>query len=324
MRQNPYKIGRTKGISPRLKDKLKQLPTLKGREGRWFRRVLIGLGVIILALILVRFFKPETQLMSSVEIRRIESAGVLNVAVRDDMPCFCENGVGFEAELAKLIAKRILPDSDEPVRLVPCSSTTVTTKLKDGSVDIAIALQTSGQGSDYSYSYTYYSDKIEFVTLDAENVDKGLGELTVGYVTETAAGKKFASYVKELAAAPEQGMIDRLLRRPKPTADPNTAVFVETKKYGSFDELIAALKRGDIDAAVMTAAYVNKYFKVLAEQTEAPEWYLCAQDAGTVDYCVMCSSDEPALVQLADMLIYELKESGELGRLVQKYLSELP
>lgn len=324
MRQNPYKIGRTTGLSPRLKDKLKQLPTLKGREGRWLRRTLIAAGVIILALILIKFFKPETQLMSSVEIRRIESAGVLNVAVRDDMPCFCENGEGFEAELAKLIAERILPDADDPVRLVPCTSTTVTTKLKDGSVDIAIALQTSGQGSAYSYSYTYYSDKIELVTLDAANVDKGLGEMLIGYIPETSAGSKFASYASELGAAPAQGMIDRLLRRPKPTPDPETAIVVETKKYGSFDELIAALKRGDVDAAVMTSAYVNKYFNVLAEQTDVPEWYLCSAEAGAVDYCMMCTSDEPALMQLADMLIYELKENGELDRLAQKYLSELP
>ena len=324
MRSNPYKIGRTKGISPRLKDKLKQLPTLKGHEGRWFRRVLIFIGVVLAALIAIRFFKPETQLMSSVEIKRIESNGVLSVGVRDDMPGFCEDGVGLEAELAKLLAKKILPESDEPVRFVPCSSTTVTTKLKDGSIDVAVALQPAGQGSAYAYSYTYYSDRIRLVSIKPENVTKGLDELTIGYIPETPAGSKFAAFAKELGAAPEQGIVDRLLRRPKPTPDPNTAIMVETRKYGSFDELLSALKRGDIDAAVMTDAYVNKYFIVLAEETDVPEWHLCNEEIGSVDYCMLCSSDEPALMQLADMLIYELKENGTLDKLISEYVAKLP
>ncbi|MBR3383250.1 MAG: transporter substrate-binding domain-containing protein [Clostridia bacterium] len=324
MRQNPYKIGRTKGISPRLKDKLKQLPTLKGYEGRWFRRVLIGIGVVLAALIAIHFLKPETQLMSSVEIKRIESAGVLTVGVRDDMPGFCENGTGLEAELAKLLAERILPDTEGAVRFVPCSSTTVTTKLKDGSIDVAIALQPNGQGSAYSYSYPYYSDKISLVTLDPANVDKGLGELTIGYIPGTAAGSRFASYAAELGAAPEQGIVDRLLRRPKPTPDPETAIMVETRRFGSIDELLSALKSGAVDAIALPGAYLNKYFNDLAGETDAGQFYICRADVGSVDYCMLCSSDEPALMQLADMLIYELKENGTLERLTKEYLSDLP
>lgn len=324
MRQNPYKIGKTRGISPRLKDKLKQLPTLKGHEGRWLRRALIAVGVLIIALVAIKFFKPETELMSSVEIKRIETKGILSVGVRDDMPGFCEGGMGLEAELARLLADRILPDSDEPLKLVPCSSRTLLTKLQDDSIDIAIAMQPSGQGSSYAYSYPYFSDNVLLVTLDESNTQKGLDELTIGYIPETAAGDVFSSFVSKLSAAPEQGLIDRLLRRPKPTADPNTAIEVDSQRYGSYEELIGALKRGSIDAAVMAGGYVNKYFSVLKEQIEVDSYYIFDVGIGSVDYCMISSSDEPALTQLADMLVYDLKESGELERLTNKYLKDIP
>ena len=319
MRRNPYKIGRSGGISPRLKDKLKQLPSLKGHEGRWLRRALIAIGVLILVIIAIRFFKPETQLMNTVEIQRIEQRGILKVGVRDDMPGFCENGVGLEAELAELLAVRLLPDSEEPLKLVPCTSKTALMKLKDDSIDIAIAMQPAGQGSAYSYSYPYYSDPIRIVTISQENAAKDLGELRVGYISDSAVGSVFSSYVTKLTAVPEQGMIDKLLRRPKPTADPN-GIVVDTAKFGSYDELIDALKRGEIDAAALSEAYVNKYFNVLKEDFGLDEYYFADAEIGSVNYCMISSSDEPALTQLADMLIYELKENGMLDTLALKHI----
>ena len=106
MRRNPYKIGRSRGISPRLKDKLKQLPSLKGREGRWLRRALIGVGVLILAVIAVKFFKPETQLMNTVEIQRIEQRGILKIGVRDDIPGFCQDGKGLQTGCCRIPKSR--------------------------------------------------------------------------------------------------------------------------------------------------------------------------------------------------------------------------
>ena len=140
MRRNPYKIGRSEGRFASFLKRSGIKLTLKGREGRFLRTVLIALGAIILLIALFKFLKPETQLMSSVEIRRIESRGTLNVGVRGDMPGFCEGGEGLEAELAKLLAKRILPDSADPCRLNVCSPKSVSAKLSDGTVDIAIAL----------------------------------------------------------------------------------------------------------------------------------------------------------------------------------------
>lgn len=318
MRSNPYKIGKSRGVSPRLKQRLGSI-TLKGHEGRWWRRAIAAVGIIILALILARVLKPETQLMNSVEIRRIEAKGMLSVAVRDDVPGFCEDGEGLEAELAKLLAKKILPDSEDPVKLVPCSSRTALTKLSDGSVDIAIALQTSGQGSKYSYSYPYYEDRVLLVTLSAENREKAPTELKIGYIPGTAAGSAFEAYVKRITGAEEQGILEKLLRRAKPTPDPASVVTVDSAKFGSYDELIAALTRGSVDAIAISEVNANKYFRVMGADLGLPEPYVLTTTVGTLKYCILASSDEPALTQIADMLIYGMQEDGSLDALRAKY-----
>ncbi|MBQ1818463.1 MAG: transporter substrate-binding domain-containing protein [Clostridia bacterium] len=322
MRRNPYKIGRTRGISPRLKQWLNNLPSLKGHEGRWLRRGLIFILLIPIALLAVHFLKPETSLQNSVEIGRVRSKGVLTVAVRSDMPGFCENGEGLEAELALRLARRILPDAEEPLKLVPVTSTTVTTKLADGSVDLAAALKTKSSGSGYAYSYAYYTDTVYAVTLDRAHVSQPVHELRVGYIPNTPAGTVFASYVRELTAAPEQSMLDKLLRRPAPTAAPGSITSVDTVRLGSYEELLDALLSGRIDAAVMAGAYVHKYFEAEREALELPECYLLEQTVGEVEYRFMANSEDPALTRLADMMIYEMKSSGELDKLVEKYIGQ--
>lgn len=319
MRRNPYKIGKSGGLSPRFMQRFGRFFTLKGPDGRWLRIVIGAAAAILGVVIAAAALRPETQLMNSVEIRRIESKGILSVAVRDDMPGFCENGEGLEAELARLIAQRILPDSEDPVKLVPCSSKTVSTKLADGTVDIAIALQPKGGSSSYSYSYPYYTDRVLLVTLAEANVTKDPSELRIGYIPETPAGKVFASYVSKVTAAAEQSMIDKLLRRPKPTPDPETAVTIDSVKFGSFDELLQALSRGQIDAAVMAGADHRKYF-VIPTGEAATRWFLCDAVIGELQYCMIASSDEPALMQIADMLIYEMQENGSLKELIGKYM----
>lgn len=324
MRRNPYKIGKSGGFSPRLKQWLNNLPSLKGHEGRWLRRALIAIVLIPIVIAAIHFLKPETQLMNSVEINRIRSKGVLTVAVRDDVPGFCEGGVGLEAELARLLAERILPGSEDPLRLVPCTSTTVTTKLSDGTVDMAAALRTKADGSGYSYSYSYYTDTVFLVTLDRSLVEAEPHELRIGYIPGTAAGSAFASYVKEITALPEQSMIDKLLRRPAPTAEPGSVTNVDTSKFGSYDELIDALVSGRIDAAAMPGVSVARYFGSGDDEEGLPECCLCKTTVGKLEYRLESSSDEPALTRIADMMIYEMKNSGELDALVEKYLADIP
>ncbi|MCR5611124.1 MAG: transporter substrate-binding domain-containing protein [Clostridiales bacterium] len=319
MRINPYKIGKSSrfGISPRIKQRFNKLPTLKGPEGKWWRRGLIAVGVILLALIVYHFLKPETSLMSSVEVKRVENRGMLTVGVRYDMPGFSEDGEGLEVELAMLLARKLLPDSDDPLKLVECTSKTVSTKLKDGTIDVAIALQT--KSSSYACSYPYFTDKVYLVTLNALNKAKTPPEMRIGYIPETAAGSVFSAYVLRVTSAAERTLVDKILGRPTPTPDPATAVTIDAVKLGSYDELISALKSGEIDAAVMAGAYVTKYFDVSPELSGVGEYYLCDTVIGSLEYCIVASKDDPAFASIADMLIYRLNEDGTLKELKQKY-----
>lgn len=321
MRRNPYRIGKSRsfGISPRIKRRFNKLPTLKGYEGRWWRRALIAAGVVITALIVFYFIMPERSLMASVEVKRIENKGVLSVGVRDDMPGFCENGEGLEAELALLLAEKILPDSDDPLRLVSCTSKTVSTKLKDGSIDAAIALQSKNSKEAYAYSYPYFSDPVYLVTLDPKYCQLRPDELIVGYIPSTPAGSAFADYVKEATAAPERTLIDKILGRPAKQPDPSSVPAFDTMKYGSYDELLNALRKGEIEAAVLSGAYVHKFFDVYSEETGVTVFFLCDTVVAALDYCIVTSSDEPALAQIADMLIYKMQEDGSLASLKAKY-----
>ena len=318
MKGNPYNIRNKRfGITPRLKRRFDWLPTLRGSAGRWWRRALIAVVILLLALAAYHFLKPETSLMSSVEIKRVDNRGMLTVGVRSDMPGFCEDGVGLEAELARLLAEYILPDSDDPLKLVECTSKTVSTKLKDGTVDVALALQT--KNSSYSCSYSYYTDPVSLVTLDPDNVNKKPSELIIGYIPDTSAGSLFETYVKSVTSTAERSIIDRLLGRPAATPDPATAVTIESVKYGSYDELLTALLNGRIEAAVMSGAYIRKYFDIHAEEYGFGAYYVCAANIGELNYCVVASKDDPALASVADMLIYKLKEEGTLAELIAKY-----
>ena len=291
--------------------------TFVGREGRWWRRGAFALGAIILIVIAIAALKPETQIMGSVEISRIKDRGILYVGIRDDMPAFNQGGLGLEPELAKLFARRLLPEAEDPVKFFTCTSKTVSTKLSDGSIDVAIAMLPGGASRSYAYSYPYYTDNVYIVTLDRSLASKEPIDLELGYVQDTPAADVLTDYKNAVTAVKEKTFFEKLFGKPDETYEVEKEKQMQLRKYGAYADMIEALIRGDIDGAVMAGAYVNKYFVVGAAQyTDRAEYYLNNTVIGTVDYCFVSSSDEPALMQLADMLIYDMKKDGSLYELL--------
>ena len=304
----------------RLRSRMKNRITFKGHAGRWWRRGAALLAAVIIIAVAAAALKPETQIMNSVELNRARDRGTLRIGVRDDMPGFNEAGVGLETELARLLAERVLPEAEEPYRFTVCTSRTVSTKISDGSIDVAIALLPKGKSRSYAYSYPYYTDKVYIVTLKNEFVSADPTEMRLGYVQETPAADVLDSYRKEVTAVKEQSFIEKLFKKPQETYVAQEAKQMELIKYGSYEELIDSLMRGDTDGAVMAGAYVNKYFKVYAaEYTGRAKYYLNKTVIGEVEYSFVSSSDEPAFMQLADMMIYEMEKDGSLFRLVAEY-----
>jgi len=294
--------------------------TFTGREGRWWRRGAAILAAVLIIIVAAVLLKPETQIMNSVEISRVRERGILYVGVRDDVPGFNEGCEGVEPELAKLLAARLLPDSEEPYKLTVCSSKTVSTKLQDDSIDVAVAMLPKGRSRSYAYSYPYYTDEVCIVTLKKGLVAANPVDLLLGYVQDTPAAEVLADYKKEVTAVKEQTILEKLFKKPDETYVVEQAKQMELHKYGSYDELIAALMRGDVEGAVMAGAFVKKYFEVYAaEYTGRAKYFINNNIIGTIEYSIVSSSDEPALMQLADMMIYEMKKDGSLDRLLAEY-----
>ena len=320
-KRNPYRRDRSGGgFLTRLKNRFNFKITFTGYEGRWWRRGAAALGVLLLIVIAAIVMRPEAQIMGSVEISRIRDRGILYVGVRSDVPAFNEKGSGAEIELAKLLAARMLPDADDPIKFFDCTSKTVSTKLSDGSIDAAIALLPNGKNRSYAYSYPYYTDNVYLVTLKSELRSAQPIDLKIGYVQDTPSADVLSDYKNEVTAVKEKTILEKIFGKPDEEYVVEQEKQLDITKYGSFKEMIDALMRGDIDAAVMAGAYVNKYFVVYsAEYTGRAKYYLNDTVIGTVEYCFVSSSDEPALMQLADMMIYDMQRDGSLYTLLARY-----
>ena len=320
-KRDPYRRDGSSGIFSRLRSRLNiKKITFKGYEGRWWRRGAAALGALLLIIVLALAMRPEAQIMGSVEINRIRERGILYVGVRSDVPAFNENGEGVEIELAKLLAARVLPDAEDPIKLFDCTSKTVSTKISDGSIDAAIALLPKGKSRSYAYSYPYYTDNVYLVTLKSELVALPPTELKLGYVQDTPSADVLMDYKSEVTAVKEKSLFEKIFGKPDEEYVVEEAKKLDVVKYGSYRELIDALRRGDVDAAVMAGAYVNKYFEVYAaEYTGREKYYLNNTVIGAIEYCFVSSSDEPALMQLADMMIYDMENDGSLYALLNEY-----
>lgn len=285
--------------------------SLKGEQGKKLRIVLYAIAAMFFLVLAANLFRPKVQLENTAEIIRIRDQGVLTVGVMDDMLGFSYNGEGLEIELARLFAEYLLPDTnrDAAVKFETVTDKTAVTMLSDGSVDVVLALMKKGGSSRFSYSYPYYSDDC-MVALHKNSSEKPLNEMLIGYVQGSASETTLKKYISEHETKVEQSLIDKLLKREKEL--PDDAVTFETKAFASYPDMLLALENGRVEGAVLAGVYFNKY-------KDEYDLTMHSTVLGKIDYALACASDSPAIAQLADMFIYDLRESGELDALIKKY-----
>lgn len=290
--------------------------TLKGREGKPYRIALYCAAAAAALLAAILFLRPKNQLMNTAEMKRIVDRGVLVVGVRDDTPGFSLNGEGLEIELAERFAVYLLPNTEagSAAKLVTVSGQTAATKLQDGTIDIAIAMMQKGASSKYSYSYAYFTDTC-IVAVRAGNESKPLEEMMIGCVQNTAGANVLKNYIDEHETKVRRTLLDRI-RGVTPELPANAVTYTK-QNFASYPDMLIALSEGRIDGAVLTGVYAKRYggeFTFSVHKTVL----------GKVEYAITASADEPAIAQLADVFLYELRKSGELDELLEKYgLSEL-
>ncbi len=285
--------------------------TIKGDRGRPLRIILCALAAIVFFILAANLFRPKVQLENTAEITRIHEQGVLTVGILDGIPGFSENGDGFEVELACRFAEYLLPDTDPgaAVKLETVTDKTATTKLSDGSVDAVLALMKKGASSRFCYSYPYYTDEC-IIAIPEGTEEKPLDQMLIGYVQDSASESVLNSYISQHETKVEQSIIDKLLKRKVEL--PADAITFDKQAFASYPDMLLALRNGRIDGAAIARVYFNKY---------ADEYSFSVHSAqiGTISYSIACAADSPAIAQLADMFIYELRESGELEKLIAEY-----
>lgn len=285
--------------------------TLRGEKGKPFRIALFAIAGLFLIVLATNALKPTVQLRNTAEIREICEAGVLKVGVRDDIPNFAENGIGFEIELARLFADYLIPDSTDGVSIeyVTVSDKTASNKLSDGSVDAVFALMQNGAKKSCSYSYPYFTDTCyAVITRAVEN--RPLNELKIGYVQNTSSESILQRYISAHETKVERSLLDKLLKR---TVElPPDAITFNTVGFASYPDMLLALKNGHIDVASIPGVFIKKYSSEFS-------FKLYPETFGEIEYCVAVSSDSPAIAELANMFIYDLKQNGDMSRLFEKY-----
>ncbi len=268
--------------------------TFVGDEGKPWRVMAAVLAGILLLTVLLMTSAMEPQLMSTPEILSVQEKGTLRVGVRYDIGGLGSKEGGLTQELAALLAERVLgTDAESSLQLVEVTSMTGTTQLDDGSVDVVIALMDSRMASRYFYSHSYYTDPCRLVAK------KGIGSFTLNGAT--------IGYVQSnpLYTTIEDYLLSQYM-------DENSEVNLIKKKYASYPDMLDGLTRGEVDAVVMTGVCVEKY----SEKYEIAQTEFSLGDA---QYAVMCASDTTVFAQLADLMLDELKESGQMDALYQKY-----
>ena len=261
--------------------------TLVGDEGRPYRKALLILCGLLLVLLLALFSREEPQLMASPEVDSIQDRAVLRVGIRYDIPDLS----GLEQALAQAMAQKILPEADAATRLslVEVNPMTAFPKLDDGSVDVVIAMVSSTMASQYYYSIPYYSDPCLLVTLE-EGPAFQLLNMELGVVQSNNIRK-----------SPELLLLEAY------TAT-HAELGLKAKTYASYPDMLDALVRGEIRAALLPETYVELYGSLYPI---APSTF----SFGTIDYAICAPSDASSLASIGTLVLNTLMADGQLSAL---------
>jgi len=271
---------------------------------RYIRYALIGAAALFLLVLIARSFRTEPGVMSSAEVQTIAERGILRAGLCTGMPGMSLDGEGLEVQLAELLARRMLPDIPEgnSLRIVEVNAANVDAKMADGQIDVAIAMMPLGaRESQYAYSRPYYEDPCYFVTA-AHSTRLNLQDVTVGYVRGMPEAAVLESY-----------------------SEARPASNIEAVAYASYPDMLDALMRSKLDAAIMTQLYIGRYEEETALNPLSNIPYKLYQlrtsslSPGSVQYALACPLDTPALATLMSLLLEDMEADGSLEGLYAKY-----
>lgn len=230
------------------------------------------------------------------DIQTIKSNGVLKVGVKVDVPKFGYKDPktskidGFEIDIAKAVAKKVLGDENK-IQFEPVTAKTRGPLLDSGQVDMVAATFTitDERKKSYNFSDPYFTDGVALMVKKASGISS-LQDLN---------GKKIGVAQSSTSKKAIQDEADK------------KGVKVSFLEFATYPEIKAALESGRVDCFSVDGAILNGYIDdstVILQDKFSPQNYGIASKKG---------NDE--LAKEINDTISEMKKSGELQKLIEKW-----
>lgn len=231
------------------------------------------------------------------DLKAIKDRGVLKVGVKVDVPKFGfkdpKTGKieGFEIDLAKALAKKILGDENK-IEMQGVVAKTRGPLLDNGDLDIVVATFTITDERKKSYNFTepYYTDGVGLMVKKSSGL-KSLKDMN---------GKRIGVPQSATTRKALQAEIDKI-----------PGLKVNFLEFGTYAEVKTALDSGRVDAYSIDVAilmgYLDDSVEILPDRY-APQLYGAAIKKSNI-----------ALAKLANDTFEDLKKSGEMDKLLKKW-----
>lgn len=230
------------------------------------------------------------------DIKAIKDRGILKVGVKLDVPKFgykdpkTNKTEGFEIDLAKAVAKKVLGDENK-IELQGVTAKTRGPLLDSGEVDIIAATFTitDERKRSYNFSDPYFTDGVGLMVKKASGIT-GLKDMD---------GKKIGVAQSATSKKAIQEEADKL------------GIKVQFLEFGTYPEIKSALEAGRVDCFSVDGAILYGYLDdstVILDDRFSPQSYGIASKKGN-----------DGLAKAVNDTINEMKQSGEMDNLLEKW-----
>lgn len=263
---------------------------------KWIVSPILKIALAIVVLVVgIMVFRRLTGHSTIRVLNDIRDQGTLKIGVDSDFPPLNAtdangNAVGFETDLAKRIGTKVL-GSEGGVVIVPLSRKLTMSALNQEDVSFLIAgvAVTESNQENYQLTDPYYQEDIRLLTLSGKSVSLDQDqEITIGVFTPSTA----------------RTTLQQIL-------DENQWESVQLQEVASYEDARAFLEKGQIDAFCAEMSVLDEV------KTDAMQ--VSDQAIGTIQYAIAVRNRENDLFRAVQDAYEELKESGELASLYQKY-----
>lgn len=230
------------------------------------------------------------------EIQAIKDRGVLKVGVKVDVPKYGYKNPqtgqmeGFEIDLSKAVAKKILGDENK-VEFQGVTAKTRGPLLDNGEVDMVAATFTitDERKKSYNFSDPYIKDGVGLLvkkSLGASSL-KDLDGKTIGVAQSSTTKTALDEEAKKLG------------------------ITLKYSELGGYPEIKAALDSGRVDCFAVDASILNGYVDdstVILDDRYDPQ-----------EYGIASKKDNAELAKVINEVVNDMKTSGEMDKLIAKW-----